>query len=130
MKTADFSVDTTSALPVYVQLREQVLRAVGRGALHPGDQLPTIREIAVHLRVNPNTVNRAYIELEREGVLSTARGRGTFLAHKPRASDSRLQKGRLRDIARRALGEARAIGFSGAALLRVLDTIVDKKVGE
>jgi GntR family transcriptional regulator len=120
MKAADFSLESASALPVYVQLREQVLRALAAGRLDPGTQLPTVREIAIHLGVNPNTVNRAYIDLERDGVVTTARGRGTFVADRKSRPNADLQAARLRDIARRALGEARALGFSPAELTAAL----------
>jgi GntR family transcriptional regulator len=112
MQAADFSLEPASALPVYVQLREQVLRALAAGRLAPGVQLPTVRQIAVHLGVNPNTVNRAYIELERDGVVTTARGRGTFVADTQSRPNAELADARLRDIARRAIGEARSLGFT------------------
>lgn len=122
MKVTDLSIDSESALPVYAQLRDQIIQAIGRGLLRPSVQLPTVREIAVHLRVNPNTVNRAYIELEREGVLITARGRGTFVAAGARRADPDVRRARLRDVARRALGEARAAGFDTRELLKAITT--------
>ena len=101
---------------MYAQLRDQILDAIGRGTLRPHAQLPTVREIAVHLSINPNTVNRAYMELERAGVLVTARGRGTFVADHARKPDQQLRRARLRDIATRAIGEARAAGFAAVEL--------------
>src|SRR5580704_8573334 len=67
-------------IPIYVQLREQIREAIGRGRLAPGMQLPTMRQVAVQLKIDLNTVQRAYAELEREGVLTTVRGRGSFVA--------------------------------------------------
>src|SRR5471032_487866 len=67
-------------VPIYVQLREQIREAIGRGRLAPGMQLPTMRQVAVQLKIDLNTVQRAYAELEREGVLTTVRGRGSFVA--------------------------------------------------
>lgn len=127
MKVTDLSVDYESALPVYAQLRDQIVQAIGRGSLRPNVQLPTVREIAVHLQVNPNTVNRAYIELEREGVLITARGRGTFVAAGTRKADPEVRRARLREVARRALNEARATGFDARELLRAITTIARKE---
>ncbi len=127
MRVADFSIDMESALPVYAQLRDQIVHAIGRGALRPNVQLPTVREIAVHLRVNPNTVNRAYIELEREGVLVTARGRGTFVATGSRRANAEVRAGRLGDVARRALAEAKALGFGGRELLKAIATVNRKE---
>jgi GntR family transcriptional regulator len=117
MQATDFHLDGASAAPVYAQLREQVLHGIARGALVPGQQLPTVREIAIVLRVNPNTVNRAYIELEREGVLHTFRGRGTFLAERHNDGDDGLRRRRLHEIATRALGEAVGLGYLGRELV-------------
>ncbi|HVS46575.1 MAG TPA: GntR family transcriptional regulator [Verrucomicrobiae bacterium] len=117
MQATDFHLDGASAVPVYAQLREQVLHGIARGALVPGQQLPTVREIAIVLRVNPNTVNRAYIELEREGVLQTFRGRGTFLAERPTGADDGLRRRRLHELAARALGEAVGLGYPGRELI-------------
>ena len=112
-----FHLDDSSSIPVYVQLREQVLHAISRGQLARGDQLPTVREVAVALAINPNTVNRAYSDLEREGVLVSRRGRGTFISGGGRSEDDAARATRLKDIARRALGETRAFGFAPDELL-------------
>ncbi len=116
MKASSFSVDSANALPVYAQLRDQILHAIARGSLKSNDQLPTVREVAVHLQINPNTVNRAYMELEREGVLVTARSRGTFVSDGVRRSDPKLRRARLEEIARAAIAEARAAGFTAAEI--------------
>ncbi|HEX4270939.1 MAG TPA: GntR family transcriptional regulator, partial [Rhizomicrobium sp.] len=68
-----------NGVPIYVQLREQILSAIGRGALKSGTQLPTMRQVAVALKIDLNTVQRAYAELERDGVLAKMRGVGTFV---------------------------------------------------
>jgi len=89
------------------------LHAISRGELKAGDQLPTVREVAVELSINPNTVNRAYADLERDGYLTSHRGRGTFIAE-PRsaAKTGPTQRDRLQDVARRALTECRSFGFT------------------
>jgi GntR family transcriptional regulator len=74
------TVDPASGLPIYLQILQQVKHRVATGALRTGEQLPSVRELAAHLRVNPNTVAKAYTELEREGVVETRRGSGTFVA--------------------------------------------------
>jgi GntR family transcriptional regulator len=74
-----FTVDPTSAIPLYAQLVEQVKRAVATGALAPGDGLPSLREVATRLRINPLTVKKAYGELEALGIAATAHGRGTVI---------------------------------------------------
>ena len=74
-----FTIDRTSPLPVYVQLAEQIRLIVRRGALNAGDPLPTVRELAVSLGINANTVTRVYRDLQQEGVLRLERGLGTFV---------------------------------------------------
>src|SRR5579863_1746392 len=119
-----FHLDDASGVPVYLQIREQVQHAISRGELRPGDQLPTVREVAVNLEINPNTVNRAYADLERESVLTSRRGRGTFINdRKHQTSDMSAQRTRIRDIARRALGEARAFGFKAEELIEAITRV-------
>ena len=79
----DFHLDTRSGVPFYRQIIEQVKFAVAHGRLAPGEQLPTVRRLAVELSVNPNTVVRAYRQLEIEGVLVTQQGSGTFVGTEP-----------------------------------------------
>lgn len=74
-----FHLNPRSGVPLYLQLKEQIKTAVAGGVLKPGDRLPPVRELAVALTVNPNTIARAYSELEREGLLNTEQGRGTFV---------------------------------------------------
>jgi len=80
------AVDPASNVPIYMQIVETVQRLVATGALKPGDQLPTVRQLAVDLRVNPNTIARAYLELDRKGVISTQQGRGTYVTAQPDAA--------------------------------------------
>ena len=79
-----FTIDRTSPLPVYVQLAEQIRLLVRRGALSAGDPLPTVRELAVSLGINANTVTRVYRDLQQEGLLRLERGLGTFVQRQPR----------------------------------------------
>jgi GntR family transcriptional regulator len=72
-----------NGVPIYVQLRDQIAAAVGRGLLRPGARLPTMREVAVALKIDLNTVQRAYAELQRDGLLTLSRGRGTYVAEAP-----------------------------------------------
>ena len=75
-----YHIDPSSGTPIYRQLVDQVRQAVASGVLRAGDKLPSVRDLAVELAVNPNTVAKAYQELEREGVVETPRGRGSFIA--------------------------------------------------
>jgi GntR family transcriptional regulator len=110
-------------VPIYVQLRDQIAAAVGSGRLRPGDQLPTMREVAVDLRIDLNTVQRAYAELEREGILTVVRGRGSFVAEKPLPRDRRAE---LRSFAARVAGQAQAQGIAIEDLVDALKALRGK----
>ena len=90
------AIDSRDATPIYAQLERGLRAAIASGRLQPGDQLPTVRQLAVELKVNANTVARVYSELERAGILETRRGVGSFVsatpaqAHPPREHDRRL----------------------------------------
>lgn len=73
-------IDPSSGTPIYRQIVDQVRQAVASGVLRPGDRLPSVREMAVELAVNPNTIAKAYQELERDGVIDTPRGKGSYVA--------------------------------------------------
>lgn len=75
-----FHIDPSSGTPIYRQIADQVRQAVASGVLRPGDRLPSVREMAVELAVNPNTIAKAYQELERDGVIETPRGKGSYIA--------------------------------------------------
>lgn len=123
-----FHINDTSGIPVYLQLREQILHAISRGALKAGDQLPTVREVAVDLSINPNTVNRAYAELERDGYLTSKRGRGTFIAEPHTAAKGPVTShDRLDDVARRAWAECRSFGFTAEELIEALKRVAARR---
>lgn len=87
-----FKVDLTSHRPVYLQIIEEVKQAVATGELKPGDQLPTVRQLAADQRVNFNTVARAYRLLDEEGIISTQHGRGTYILSPSSAKDTKKLK--------------------------------------
>lgn len=119
-----FHINDASGIPVYLQLREQILHAISRGELKSGEQLPTVREVAVELAINPNTVNRAYADLERDGYLTSKRGRGTFIAEpKAAVKGAATPHDRLNDIARRALAECRSFGFTAHDLSEAIGRV-------
>jgi GntR family transcriptional regulator len=105
-----------TGVPIYVQLREQFLRAMGEGLLKAGDQMPTMRQVAVHLRVDLNTVRHAYDELERLGALVLVRGRGSFVAEAPAPIEPAALEAKTDNLARQTLAAARAQGIDPAAL--------------
>ena len=107
------AIDARDRTPIYAQLERGLRAAIAAGRLRAGDRLPTVRELAVDLRVNANTVARVYSELERAGVLETRRGVGSFVAATPeRARSPREHDRRLRAFATRVLADADAAGFS------------------
>jgi len=105
-------IDTKSGVPFYRQITEQVKFGIARGDLVAGDRLPTVRQLAVDLSINPNTVIRAYRELEFEGVIETHQGSGTFVGtQKPRVDDLEQQR-MLDQILTELLARASGYGFS------------------
>jgi GntR family transcriptional regulator len=109
---ARIKIDTKSGVPFYRQIIEQVKFAIARGDLAPGDQLPTVRQLAVELQINPNTVIRAYRELEIEKTLETHQGSGTYVSHNRPEIDSLEQKRMLDQILTDLLARASSYGFS------------------
>ena len=119
---AIIAVDDRDATPIYAQIERGLRAAIAAGRLRAGDQLPTVREMAVDLRVNANTVARVYSELERGGVLETRRGVGSFVAATPdQARPKREQQKRLRAFATRVLSDASAAGFTRQELIAELE---------
>jgi GntR family transcriptional regulator len=107
------SIDARDATPIYAQLERALRAAIATGKLQPGTQLPTVRQLAVELRVNANTVARVYAELERAGVIETRRGVGSFVTATPaQAHPPREHERRLRAFVTRVLADADAAGFS------------------
>jgi GntR family transcriptional regulator len=116
------AVDERDATPIYAQIERGLRAAIAAGRLRPGDQLPTVRELAVELRVNANTVARVYSELERGGVLETRRGVGSFVSATPeQARPKREQQKRLRAFATRVLADASAAGFTRQELIAEIE---------
>jgi GntR family transcriptional regulator len=113
-------IDTKSGVPFYRQIIEQAKFAVARGDLRPGDRLPTVRQLAVDLSINPNTVIRAYRELEIEGMLDTQQGSGTFVSDR-RPDIDKLERQRMLDqILTDMLARASSYGFTLDEVLKGL----------
>lgn len=111
-------ISETDPRPIYVQIMDEVRRAVVVGTLGPNDPLPSVRQMARELRVNPNTVQQAYRELEREGVAYVRRGMGTFVAN---SDTPRTERRRLADeLAARVLQEAYRNGLDAGELIDAL----------
>ena len=116
------SIDARDRTPIYAQLDRGPRAAIVTGRLRPGDQLPTVRQLAVDLQVNANTVARVYAELERDGVLETRRGVGSFVSAAPGAARSATEHiKRLRAFVTRVLADAAAAGFTRDEVVHELD---------
>ena len=117
-----FEIDLTNHTPIYLQIMSQVKHAVASGALTPGDQLPTVRQLAADLRVNFNTVARAYRQLDEEGIISTQHGRGTFILEPASEQDSvRLRQQDLALLAQYFVEEARELEFRPEGVRRQVE---------
>jgi GntR family transcriptional regulator len=105
-------IDVRDKTPIYAQLERGLRAAIASGKLQAGDQLPTVRQLAVELKVNANTVARVYSDLERAGVLETRRGVGSFIAASPeKARSPREHERRLRAFVTRVMADADAAGL-------------------
>ena len=119
-KDFEFRLDLQSGVPVYRQIIDQVMGGMASGALAGGHQLPTVRQVAVDLSINPNTVVRAYRELEIRGVLETQQGTGTFISHqKVKPNDEERQR-QLAQLVGEFVARAGAAGFTVDDLLEQL----------
>ena len=115
-------IDSADATPIYAQLDRAIRVAIATGKMRPGDQLPTVRQLAVDLQVNANTVARVYSELERAGVIETRRGVGSFISATPaQAHPPQQHERRLRAFVTRVLADADAAGFTIGDLLAALN---------
>ncbi|HUQ94635.1 MAG TPA: GntR family transcriptional regulator [Bryobacteraceae bacterium] len=125
-----FQLDTSSGVPVYRQLIDQVLVALSCDSLRAGDQLPTVRQVAVDLSINLNTVVRAYKELEIRGILTTQQGLGTFLTMKKVKQDDVARQRRLAQMVSELVARAGAEAYTVTEIRRALDEMYsdeDKK---
>ncbi len=117
-----FAIDPTDPTPIYAQLERRIRGAIATGKLPAGAQLPTVRQMAVDLAVNANTVAKVYAQLERERILETRRGVGTFVSDMTPPPVPKADREReLRRIARRYIEEAAALGFTINELVKQLN---------
>jgi GntR family transcriptional regulator len=122
------SINPKSAVPIYVQIMDQIRRQVAAGLLAPGDQLPSVRDLAGQLLINPNTAARVYRDLERDGLLETRRGQGTYIAPGAVAlaesERQRMVSQRLEEV----IEEALSYNFSGDAILGLTRDLLSHKL--
>ena len=121
-----FHVNPSSGVPIYVQIETQVKNAISAGALKPGQALPSVRKLASELGINPNTVARAYLELERNGVIATVPGGGTYVAENvPRLLKSEKLR-RLQPYARQLAVEGVQLGLTDEEILGMLQEELER----
>jgi GntR family transcriptional regulator len=123
-----FALNSKSGVPIYRQIQDQVRYGIASGLLTPGEQLPTVRSLAVELAVNPNTVIKAYSELEREGVLTTEQGSGTFVASPAASFLSKADRNaKLESLCAEFLAQVARYGFSPQDVLRAVRALIDER---
>ena len=123
-----FSLDLKSGVPIYRQIQDQIRYGIASGRLRQGEQLPTVRALAVDLSVNPNTVIKAYSELEREGVLTTEQGSGTFVGGLPATALSPKERSaKLRALCVEFLGQAAQYGFGPDDVVRAIEKLMAER---
>jgi GntR family transcriptional regulator len=116
-----FHLDIRSDAPIYLQIVDQIKQQIANGALEPGDQLPTVRGLATDLRINFNTVARAYRILDEERIISTQQGRGTYITEKPPPKvTERMRRESLEALARRFIEESTRLGFVEAEIHQIV----------
>lgn len=117
----------TNGVPIYIQIRDQILAAIGAGVLHPGDRLPTMREVAVALKIDLNTVRHAYEAAEETGAIVLVRSRGTYVSDQPPILDHDVGRHRLDQFAYQTIAAAGAVGLEPTALAQRITEIVKGK---
>jgi GntR family transcriptional regulator len=119
--TIDFFLDQANGVPVYRQIIRQIEHGVLSGRLKTGDKLPTIRSLAVNLKINPNTIAKAYGELEIRGILTTQVGSGTYISDKKPAIGEDVLNSKIREVLVRFLQEMRGLGIDKDETIRLID---------
>jgi GntR family transcriptional regulator len=116
-----FTLDQVNGVPVYRQIIRQIEYGILSGRLKTGDKLPTIRSLAVDLKINPNTIARAYGELEIRGILITQVGSGTYIADKRPEPEEDVRGKKLREVLQRFMEEMRSLGAEKQEILRLVE---------
>ena len=125
--TMNLEIDFRSGIPIYLQVVERIKERLAAGLLKPGDQLPTVRSLALELRVNFNTIARAYRIMDESGIISTQQGRGTYILElpSPEVSDA-IRTQALRDLTQRYLSDAERLGASADEMEEVWNNQVTR----
>jgi len=121
-----FIINPASSTPIYRQIIEQVKEKVLLGALQPGDKLPSVRELATRITINPNTIQKAYQELERQKIIVTVRGRGTFVAEGYEGKKDAEQMEALREYLRKGIIDALYLGLSKQDIKKLVHQLIEE----
>jgi len=123
----NFTLDQTNGTPIYRQIIQQIEYAILSGRMKSGDKLPTIRTLAVDLKTNPNTIARAYSELEIRGILETQVGSGTYISDKkPVMEDDSLNR-KIREVLARFIHELHDLGVEDRELIKLIDSYIKEE---
>jgi GntR family transcriptional regulator len=122
----DIRIDFRSSQPIYMQIMEQIRSKIASGSLRPGDQLPTVRQLAKDLRVNFNTIARAYRQLDEAGLISTQHGRGTYVWETPlEESNLQLHNQDLQEMTEQFIRNLFAQGYSSAEIKAAIEKAIE-----
>jgi len=123
----NFTLDQANGTPIYRQIIQHIEYAILSGRMKPGDRLPTIRSLAVELKTNPNTIAKAYGELEIRGILATQVGSGTYISDKkPVIEDDSLNR-KIREVLGRFVHELKALGVEKRELVKLIDSYIKEE---
>lgn len=126
-KIINFTLDQANGTPIYRQIIQHIEYAILSGRMKPGDRLPTIRSLAVELKTNPNTIAKAYGELEIRGILATQVGSGTYISDKkPVIEDDSLNR-KIREVLGRFVHELKALGVEKRELVKLIDSYIKEE---
>lgn len=116
-------IDSRNSRPIYEQIIDAIKENILKGILRPGDKLPSVREMSSMITANPNTVSRAYMELERQGVTETLRGKGTFVSsnYKPKVEEESMEK--LKDDIKKIIVEAYYMGIEKEDMIEIIEDL-------
>lgn len=125
-----FNIDARSSTPIYEQIIHGVKESIIKGILQPGDKLPSVRELASLLTANPNTVSKAYMELERMKIIETLRGKGTFVStdYKPKLEEENMAK--LKEDLKKILMDAHYMGIKKIDIKNIMEELYTELLGE
>ena len=126
-EAVNFTLDTVNGAPIYRQIIQQIEYAILSGRIQPGDRLPTIRSLAVELKTNPNTIAKAYNELEIRGILETQVGSGTYISDKKPVVEEDSLKRKIREVAGRFMQEMKDLGVEKKELPGLIESIIKEE---